>query len=84
MGWEATDGNYDADKAVIRPEAKRLLRWEMGGVIVTVLEALTPGADVYPLSPQTLDALAQRAEDSCHRLLAMEEAAPKILTELGL
>ncbi len=117
VGWEATDGNYDAHKAVILPEAKRLPRWEMGGVrvmvgiaaasfvgrvaealsfkapenvvrdhklqlamdlysaaffemsdgarfirLVTVLEALTPGTDVSPLSQQTLDALTQRAE----------------------
>jgi len=109
VGWEATDGEYYADKAVIRPEAKRLLRWEMGAVrvvigtaaanfvsrisealsfeapervlsdqklqlaielwsaaffelsdraqfisLVTVLEALTPAADVSPLCQQTL------------------------------
>lgn len=29
-GWTATDGHYDADKAVILPEHKRLTRWEMG------------------------------------------------------
>ena len=35
-GWSATDGQYDADKAVIRPDHKRLMRWEMGHVSVTV------------------------------------------------
>ena len=35
-GWSATDGDYDADKAVIRPDHKRLMRWEMGHVSVTV------------------------------------------------
>lgn len=34
--WSATDGQYDADKAVIRPDHKRLMRWEMGHVSVTV------------------------------------------------
>jgi hypothetical protein len=29
-GWTATDGHYDADKAIIRPEHKRLVRWETG------------------------------------------------------
>lgn len=35
-GWGATDGKYDADKAVIRPDHKRLMRWEMGQVSVNV------------------------------------------------
>ena len=29
-GWSATDGHYCADKAVIRPDHKRLHRYEMG------------------------------------------------------
>jgi hypothetical protein len=35
-GWSATDGHYDADQAVVRPDHKRLMRWEMGQVSVTV------------------------------------------------
>lgn len=30
MGWSATDGYYDAGKATVLPEHKRLIRWEMG------------------------------------------------------
>jgi hypothetical protein len=30
VGWTATDGHYDADKALILPDHKRLTRWEMG------------------------------------------------------
>jgi len=33
-GWETTDGYYDADKCVIRPEHKRLIRWETGRLTV--------------------------------------------------
>lgn len=29
-GWAATDGHYEADKAAILPDHKRLTRWEMG------------------------------------------------------
>jgi hypothetical protein len=29
-GWEAIDGHYDADKALVRPEHNRLIRWESG------------------------------------------------------
>jgi hypothetical protein len=29
-GWREYDGGYDADKAVVRPEMKKLVRWEMG------------------------------------------------------
>jgi hypothetical protein len=29
-GWTAIDGHYDAETAVIRPEHKRLARWETG------------------------------------------------------
>jgi hypothetical protein len=34
VGWSFVDGNYDADKSVIRPEHKKLMRWEMGNVAV--------------------------------------------------
>ncbi len=34
--WEATDGHYDADKAAIIPDHKRLTRWEMGRASVQV------------------------------------------------
>ena len=30
VGWDTVDGNYDADKAMIRPDHKRLIRWELG------------------------------------------------------
>jgi hypothetical protein len=30
VGWDVIEGFYDADKAVARPEAKKLIRWEMG------------------------------------------------------
>jgi hypothetical protein len=30
VGWTATDGYYDADQALIRPDHKRLIRWESG------------------------------------------------------
>ena len=33
-GWDATDGYYDADKSVIRPDHKRLTRWETGSATV--------------------------------------------------
>jgi len=35
-GWTAIDGHYDADKALIRPDHKRLTRWEMGRATVTL------------------------------------------------
>jgi hypothetical protein len=34
-GWKTIDGNYDSDKCIIRPEHKRLVRWEGGQVSVT-------------------------------------------------
>lgn len=34
-GWKTIDGNYDSDKCIIRPEHKRLVRWEGGKVSVT-------------------------------------------------
>lgn len=33
-GWVATDGTYDADKALVLPEYKRLVRFEMGQATV--------------------------------------------------
>lgn len=30
VGWDATEGHYDADKSVARPDHKKLIRWEMG------------------------------------------------------
>lgn len=36
VGWAYTEGHYDADKAVLRPEAKKLLRVEMGRASLTV------------------------------------------------
>jgi hypothetical protein len=36
VDWTATDGHYDADKALIRPDHKRLTRWETGRVSVVV------------------------------------------------
>jgi hypothetical protein len=30
VGWDTIDGDYNADEAVARPQAKKLLRWEMG------------------------------------------------------
>lgn len=30
VGWSEIEGHYDADKAVVRPEAKKLIRFEMG------------------------------------------------------
>ncbi len=35
-GWEATDGNYDAEYSTVRPDHKRLVRWEAGHVNLTV------------------------------------------------
>jgi len=35
-GWSATDGRYDAHQVVIRPDNKRLVRWEMGRASVTI------------------------------------------------
>jgi hypothetical protein len=34
-GWECTDGHYDAGEAVIRPDHKRLVRFESGRATVT-------------------------------------------------
>jgi len=34
-GWECTDGHYDAGEAVIRPDHKRLVRFECGHATVT-------------------------------------------------
>lgn len=34
-GWECTDGHYDAGEAVIRPDHKRLIRFESGRATVT-------------------------------------------------
>ena len=34
-GWKTIDGNYDSDKCIIRPDHKRLVRWETGKVSVT-------------------------------------------------
>ncbi len=36
VGWSATDGHYDAEKALIRPDHKRLMRWETGQVSVVI------------------------------------------------
>ncbi len=36
VGWTATDGFYDADKALIRPDHKRLIRWESGQASVVL------------------------------------------------
>jgi hypothetical protein len=36
VGWTATDGYYDADKALIRPDHKRLTRWETGRASLVV------------------------------------------------
>lgn len=30
VGWSSIDGHYDAEKAVVRPDAKKLIRTEMG------------------------------------------------------
>lgn len=35
-GWEATDGHYEAEHAIARPDHKRLIRWEMGRATITV------------------------------------------------
>ena len=35
-GWEATDGHYEAEHAIARPDNKRLIRWEMGHATITV------------------------------------------------
>lgn len=35
-GWTATDGYYDADRAIVRPEHKRLVRWENGQATITL------------------------------------------------
>ncbi len=34
-GWEETDGDYDTDKTIIRPEHKKLVAWTMGRATVT-------------------------------------------------
>lgn len=34
-GWEATDGHYEAEHAIVRPDHKRLTRWEMGQATMT-------------------------------------------------
>lgn len=40
VNWSATDGHYDADKSVVRPENKRLIRREMGqGTVIVGLGA---------------------------------------------
>lgn len=36
VGWDAIDGNYDSDRAVIRPDHKKLMRWEGGQATFTV------------------------------------------------
>jgi hypothetical protein len=36
IGWTATDGHYDADKALVRPDHKRLIRWETGQASLAV------------------------------------------------
>ena len=33
-GWEMTEGMYEADKSVIHPEHKKLVRWETGRLSV--------------------------------------------------
>ena len=35
-GWDATDGWYDAEKAIVRPDHKRLARWEAGQATMTL------------------------------------------------
>lgn len=35
-GWEATDGHYEAEYSTVRPDHKRLVRWEMGRATITV------------------------------------------------
>jgi len=35
VGWNTTEGHYDADKSVVRPDHKKLIRWEMGRPTVT-------------------------------------------------
>lgn len=35
-GWSAIDGHYEAEQAVVRPDHKRLIRWEMGQPTVTL------------------------------------------------
>ncbi len=42
-GWNAIDGYYDADKSIVRPEHKRLTRWETG--TATVIASL--GSDNF-------------------------------------
>jgi hypothetical protein len=34
-GWQATDGHYDADSPVVRPDNKRLVRFEGGRATIT-------------------------------------------------
>jgi hypothetical protein len=46
VGWDVIEGRYDADKAVVRPEAKKLVRWEMGRA--TVIAGI--GADNFTQS----------------------------------
>jgi hypothetical protein len=35
-GWDATDGSFDSDAAVVVPEHKRLVKWQ-GGRVTTIL-----------------------------------------------
>jgi hypothetical protein len=35
-GWSVTEGYYDADKCVIRPEHRKLTRWEAGSPSVLI------------------------------------------------
>jgi hypothetical protein len=44
-GWEASDGNYDADQLVVIADHKRLTRWEPGNVALRVGMANTKFAD---------------------------------------
>lgn len=34
-GWECTDGHYDAGSAIVRPDHKRLIRFESGRAVAT-------------------------------------------------
>ena len=36
VGWNELEGHYDADKAVVRPEAKKLVKLEMGRPTVII------------------------------------------------
>lgn len=35
-GWQATDGHYDADAPIVRPDHKRLVRFEGGQATITI------------------------------------------------